>query len=31
MDADGGNQRPLPVEITIEYGFAQEQIVSWGS
>jgi hypothetical protein len=31
MDADGGNQRPLPLDITIEYGFAQEQIVSWGS
>ncbi|MEZ4558920.1 MAG: hypothetical protein R2854_21215 [Caldilineaceae bacterium] len=31
MNADGSNQRPLPVDIPIEYGFAQEQMVSWGS
>lgn len=30
MDADGGNQRPLPVDVAIDYGFVQEQMVSWG-
>lgn len=30
MDADGGNQRPLSVDIPIDYGFVQEQMVSWG-
>ena len=30
MDADGGNQRPLPVDVPIDYGFVQEQMVSWG-
>lgn len=31
MDADGGNQRPLPIDVALEYGFAGEQVVSWGS
>ena len=31
MDAGGGNQRPLPIDVPIEYGFAHEQMVSWGS
>lgn len=30
MDADGGNQRPLPIDVALEYGFAGEQVVSWG-
>ncbi len=30
MNADGSNQRPLPVEVPIEYNFVQEQMVSWG-
>lgn len=30
MDADGGNQRPLPVDLPFEYGFAHEQMVGWG-
>ena len=30
MDADGGNQRPLPIDIPIDYGFSHEQMVSWG-
>jgi dipeptidyl aminopeptidase/acylaminoacyl peptidase len=30
MDADGGNQRPLPVNLPLEYGYVQEQMVSWG-
>ncbi len=31
MDAGGGNQRPLPIDVPIEYGFGHDQIVSWGS
>lgn len=30
MDADGSNQRPLPLELEIDYGFGGEQVVSWG-
>ncbi len=30
MDADGGNQRPLSVNVPIEYSFVNEQVVSWG-
>lgn len=30
MDADGGNARPLPIDVPIEYGFGAEQVVSWG-
>ena len=30
MDADGGNQHPLPVDVPIEYSYVNEQVVSWG-
>lgn len=30
MNADGSNQRPLPIDIEINYGFGGEQVVSWG-
>ena len=30
MNADGSNQRPLPIDIEITYGFGGEQVVSWG-
>lgn len=30
MNADGSNQRRLPIELDIKYGYAQEQMVSWG-
>lgn len=30
MDADGSNQRPLPIDVPLTYGYAQEQMVSWG-
>jgi hypothetical protein len=30
MAADGSNQRPLPVDVPIEYSFTNEQVVSWG-
>ena len=30
MEADGSNQRPLPLEIEISYGYSGEQVVSWG-
>ncbi len=30
MNADGSNQRPLPLDVPIEYTFAVEQMVSWG-
>ncbi len=30
MNADGSNQRRLPIDINIKYGYAQEQMVSWG-
>jgi dipeptidyl aminopeptidase/acylaminoacyl peptidase len=30
MGADGSNQRPLPLDIEIDYGFGGEQVVSWG-
>lgn len=31
MDADGGNQRPLPIDVALEYNFGGEQVVSWGA
>ena len=31
MDGDGGNQRPLPIDIPIIYTFGDEQVVSWGA
>ena len=30
MDADGSNQRPLPLGLPFEYSFGGEQMVSWG-
>lgn len=30
MDADGSNQHPLPITITINYTYGNEQLVSWG-
>jgi Tol biopolymer transport system component len=30
MDADGSNQRPLEIDLTLFYTFAGEQMVSWG-
>jgi Tol biopolymer transport system component len=30
MDADGGNQRSLAIDVTIDYAFSGEQVVSWG-
>jgi Tol biopolymer transport system component/uncharacterized protein YraI len=29
MDADGGNQRPLDVDLTLDYTFGDEQAVGW--
>ncbi|MFO7632115.1 MAG: SH3 domain-containing protein, partial [Caldilinea sp.] len=30
MNADGSNQRPLPLDMEIDYGFGGEQVASWG-
>nr|HMN27313.1 hypothetical protein [Caldilineaceae bacterium] len=30
MDADGSNQRPLPIDVPITYNYGLEQMVSWG-
>ncbi|RIK58026.1 MAG: hypothetical protein DCC57_01170 [Chloroflexi bacterium] len=30
MGADGSNQRPLPVNVPLDYSYANEQVVSWG-
>ena len=30
MNADGSNQQPLPIDITINYTYGNEQAVSWG-
>ena len=30
MDADGGNQRQLPIDVEIDYTFGLDQVVSWG-
>jgi Tol biopolymer transport system component/uncharacterized protein YraI len=30
MDADGSNQRPLPIDMAIDYTLNGEQMVSWG-
>ena len=30
MDADGSNQRPLPIDVPLDYSFGLEQAVSWG-
>lgn len=30
MNADGSNQRVLPIDVEINYTFGVEQMVSWG-
>ncbi|MCB0130074.1 MAG: PD40 domain-containing protein, partial [Caldilineaceae bacterium] len=30
MNADGSNQRPLPIDVDFDYGFAHEQMIGWG-
>lgn len=30
MNADGSNQRPLPINLEINYGYNSEQMISWG-
>lgn len=30
MNADGSNQRPLPIDLPIEYRFQAERLLSWG-
>jgi hypothetical protein len=30
MEADGANQRMLPIDVVLEYTFSSEQMVSWG-
>lgn len=30
MDADGGNQRRLPIDLPFEYTFVEEQMIDWG-
>lgn len=30
MDADGSNQRPLPIDLPITYTFVGEQMLDWG-
>lgn len=30
MNGDGSNQRPLPVNLTFDYGYTNEQVVDWG-
>ena len=30
MDAIGGNKRQLPIDIALDFTFADEQMVSWG-
>lgn len=30
MNADGTNQRPLPIDIAFDYRYASEQMVDWG-
>lgn len=30
MDADGGNQRRLPIDLPFEYTFVEEQMLDWG-
>ena len=31
MGQDGSNQRPLPVDVPLQYSYANEQVVSWGA
>ena len=30
MDADGSNQRPLGIDVSIDYAYGAEQVISWG-
>jgi len=30
MNADGSDQRPLPIDLTLEYTYSAEQSVDWG-
>lgn len=30
MNADGSNQRQLPIDLAIDYGFSGEQMIDWG-
>ncbi len=30
MNADGSNQRPLPLDLAIDYSYNGEQMISWG-
>lgn len=30
MNADGSNQRQLPIDLPIEYGYVEEQMLDWG-
>lgn len=30
MDADGSNQRALPINVAIDYAYGLDQVVSWG-
>jgi hypothetical protein len=30
MNADGSNQRPLPISLEIDYRFQAERLLSWG-
>lgn len=30
MAADGSGQRPLPVNVALEYGFGSDQVLDWG-
>ena len=31
MNADGSNQRQLPIDIAIDYTYGLDQAVSWGA
>jgi hypothetical protein len=31
MNADGSDQRQLPVDMTIDYTYGDDQVVSWGA
>jgi Tol biopolymer transport system component len=30
MDSGGGNKRPLPIDVELDYGFSAAQVASWG-
>lgn len=31
MNADGSNQRPLPIDLPFEYSYVAEQMIDWGN